>query len=157
MDISSLPKDEAYGAVYRRADGRRDDPIRDPGRRGCHPRPTEGLGVNPADRLQQQAAHPPAGQAAAPRPGSASGSTSPLLRHMGGPVPPDQAGRLGGHLDVAGLTRAVYDHTADVLGALRRQGTPADLVQIGNEINGGLLWPTGKNWGDDAGGWGQAP
>ena len=35
-----------------------------------------------------------------------------------------------------------------MISALRRQGTPADLVQVGNEINGGLLWPDGcwDNW-----------
>ncbi|MDG4829634.1 arabinogalactan endo-1,4-beta-galactosidase [Solwaraspora sp. WMMD1047] len=46
------------------------------------------------------------------------------------------------------LKQAVYDHTYDVLASLRRQGTPADLVQVGNEINGGLLWPDGRwdNW-----------
>ena len=25
------------------------------------------------------------------------------------------------------------------------KGTPADIVQIGNEINNGMLWPEGKN------------
>jgi arabinogalactan endo-1,4-beta-galactosidase len=51
-------------------------------------------------------------------------------------------------LDFDGLRRALYDHTHDVLAALRAQGTPADLAQIGNEINGGLLWPDGRwdNW-----------
>ncbi len=42
------------------------------------------------------------------------------------------------------LRQAVYDHTFDVLDTLRRQGATADLVQIGNEINGGLLWPDGQ-------------
>ncbi|MEO3817999.1 arabinogalactan endo-1,4-beta-galactosidase [Plantactinospora sp. B24E8] len=46
------------------------------------------------------------------------------------------------------LRQAVYDHTHDVVSALRRQGTPADMVQVGNEINGGMLWPDGRwdNW-----------
>jgi arabinogalactan endo-1,4-beta-galactosidase len=46
------------------------------------------------------------------------------------------------------LRQAVYDHTFDVLNALKRQGTPADIAQIGNEINGGMLWPDGRwdNW-----------
>ncbi len=42
------------------------------------------------------------------------------------------------------LKQALYDHTYDVLSALRRQGTPADMAQVGNEINGGLLWPDGR-------------
>ncbi len=46
------------------------------------------------------------------------------------------------------LRQAVYDHTYDVLSALRKQGTPADMAQVGNEINGGMLWPDGRwdNW-----------
>ena len=46
------------------------------------------------------------------------------------------------------LKQALYDHTYDVLSALRAQGTAADMVQVGNELNGGLLWPDGRwdNW-----------
>jgi len=46
------------------------------------------------------------------------------------------------------LKSAVYNHTYDVLNALKAQGTPADMVQIGNEINGGMLWSEGStaNW-----------
>jgi arabinogalactan endo-1,4-beta-galactosidase len=42
------------------------------------------------------------------------------------------------------LTKAVYDYTKEVIAALRKQGTPPDIVQIGNEINNGFLWPDGK-------------
>ncbi|MET0135999.1 MAG: glycosyl hydrolase 53 family protein [Kibdelosporangium sp.] len=46
------------------------------------------------------------------------------------------------------LTKAAYDHTYDVLTGLKAQGTTADMVQVGNEINGGTLWPDGStdNW-----------
>ena len=46
------------------------------------------------------------------------------------------------------LQTAVYNHTFDVCSGLAAQGTPADMVQIGNEINGGMLWPEGRtsNW-----------
>ncbi|GAA4894968.1 glycosyl hydrolase 53 family protein [Streptomyces coeruleoprunus] len=46
------------------------------------------------------------------------------------------------------LRTDVYNHTYDVLNALKAQGTTADMVQIGNEINGGMLWPDGStaNW-----------
>ncbi|TKA09781.1 glycosyl hydrolase 53 family protein [Actinacidiphila oryziradicis] len=48
----------------------------------------------------------------------------------------------------AQLKADVYNHTYDVLHALKAQGTKADMVQIGNEINGGILWPDGRydNW-----------
>jgi arabinogalactan endo-1,4-beta-galactosidase len=42
------------------------------------------------------------------------------------------------------LKQALYDHTLGVCAALKAQGTPPDMVQIGNEINGGLLWPDGS-------------
>jgi arabinogalactan endo-1,4-beta-galactosidase len=42
------------------------------------------------------------------------------------------------------LRDAVYNHTYDLCNALRAQGTPADMVQIGNEINPGMLLPTGS-------------
>jgi arabinogalactan endo-1,4-beta-galactosidase len=48
-------------------------------------------------------------------------------------------------LDFAELKQAVYTHTFDICNALKAQATPADMVQIGNEINHGMLWPDGKN------------
>ncbi len=42
------------------------------------------------------------------------------------------------------LVAAVHAHTLDLCRALSAQGTPADFVQIGNEINDGLLWPDGR-------------
>jgi len=49
------------------------------------------------------------------------------------------------HLDFDGLKQALYDHTYNVCNSLRAQGTPPDMVQIGNEITNGMLWPDGKN------------
>jgi arabinogalactan endo-1,4-beta-galactosidase len=51
------------------------------------------------------------------------------------------------------LKTDVYNHTYDVLNALKAQGTTADMVQIGNELNGGMLWPEGStdNWDQLAG------
>lgn len=45
--------------------------------------------------------------------------------------------------DFEQLKKAVYDHTFDVCSSLVTQGTPPDMVQIGNEINAGMLWPDG--------------
>lgn len=42
------------------------------------------------------------------------------------------------------LTRAVYDYTKDVMDALKKQGTLPDMVQVGNEINHGMIWPEGN-------------
>jgi arabinogalactan endo-1,4-beta-galactosidase len=42
------------------------------------------------------------------------------------------------------LADAVHEHTKNVLTALKEQGTPPQMVQIGNEITNGLLWPEGN-------------
>jgi arabinogalactan endo-1,4-beta-galactosidase len=46
------------------------------------------------------------------------------------------------------LLNDVYNHTYDVLNALKIAGVTPEWVQIGNEIPGGMLWPEGstKNW-----------
>lgn len=51
-------------------------------------------------------------------------------------------------LDEAGLEKAVYRYTKDVLCACRAAGVPPEMVQVGNELSNGLLWPTGRtpNW-----------
>jgi len=49
-------------------------------------------------------------------------------------------------LDLDHLKQAVYDHTFDVCNSLVTQGTPPDMVQVGNEINSGMLWPDGHTW-----------
>ena len=49
-------------------------------------------------------------------------------------------------LEGEALADAVKRYTADVLAKLAAQGTPPHMVQIGNEINGGMLWPNGKTW-----------
>lgn len=48
------------------------------------------------------------------------------------------------NMNPAQLNQAVYDYSADVAGALIAQGTPPDVVQIGNEITSGMLWPEGR-------------
>ncbi|HVU37527.1 MAG TPA: glycosyl hydrolase 53 family protein [Opitutales bacterium] len=42
------------------------------------------------------------------------------------------------------LAQAVHDHVKEVLLALKEQGTTPDMVQIGNEITFGMLWPDGR-------------
>jgi arabinogalactan endo-1,4-beta-galactosidase len=42
------------------------------------------------------------------------------------------------------LVQAVHDHTHTVVAALKDQGTPPDMVQTGNEIRPGMLWPEGR-------------
>ncbi len=46
---------------------------------------------------------------------------------------------------LAGLTKTVYDYTKHVISSLVAQGTPPDMVQTGNEITNGMLWPIGSD------------
>lgn len=42
------------------------------------------------------------------------------------------------------LAKAVFAHTEDTLKLLKRKGIFPDMVQVGNEITNGLLWPDAK-------------
>jgi arabinogalactan endo-1,4-beta-galactosidase len=46
--------------------------------------------------------------------------------------------------DLAQLTTTVRAYTQQVISAFARQGTPVDMVAIGNEIRNGILWPVGQ-------------
>lgn len=48
------------------------------------------------------------------------------------------------HLDKDALVQAVYDYTKQVLERLRSEGCLPDMVQIGNEIRSGMLFPDGE-------------
>ena len=52
-------------------------------------------------------------------------------------------------LDHAALVAAVRDYTRDTIAAFREAGVMPEMVQIGNEVTPGMLWPDGKlpeNW-----------
>jgi beta-galactosidase len=42
------------------------------------------------------------------------------------------------------LQKSVYDYTRMVIQSLKAQGTTPDMVQVGNEINHGMIWPEGS-------------
>jgi arabinogalactan endo-1,4-beta-galactosidase len=47
------------------------------------------------------------------------------------------------------LVRQVFAYTRDTIAAFAQQGLMPDMVQVGNEITNGMLWPDGKlpdNW-----------
>lgn len=44
------------------------------------------------------------------------------------------------------LESAVFLHTFAACAAVRESGTHPDLIQIGNELNSGMLWPYGHTW-----------
>lgn len=54
-------------------------------------------------------------------------------------------------LTVEQIASKVEEHTYEVLSDLVKQGTPADLVQVGNEIRTGMIWPEGQLWTKEKG------
>ena len=41
---------------------------------------------------------------------------------------------------------SIYNYTKNVIETMNKSGVLPDMVQIGNEINNGLVWPHGKLW-----------
>jgi len=56
------------------------------------------------------------------------------------------------NLSFSVLTDSIRAYTRKVFDAMKQQNTVPDMVQIGNEITGGMLWPDGKI---SVGGWGN--
>lgn len=149
-DISSLQKSEDYGGVYRNSAGAVADPIdtlRSAGMNYARLR----VWVDPADGY-----HTKARVLAQAQRIKAAGMKLLVDFHYSDtwadPGVQTKPAAWSGH-DYAQLRQDVYDHTYDVLSALQAQGTTADMVQIGNELNGGMLWPDGStdNWPQLAG------
>ena len=46
--------------------------------------------------------------------------------------------------DLATMKTAVYNHTFNVLTTLKQNGITPTWVQVGNEVDNGMLWPMGK-------------
>jgi arabinogalactan endo-1,4-beta-galactosidase len=55
--------------------------------------------------------------------------------------------------DLATLTRTVRAYTRDIVADFARHGAPVDMVQIGNEVTAGMLWPLGQIYQDDRQHW----
>jgi arabinogalactan endo-1,4-beta-galactosidase len=46
--------------------------------------------------------------------------------------------------DLAGLNAKIKSYTRSLVRDFAAQGTPVDLIQIGNEVTNGILWPVGQ-------------
>lgn len=54
--------------------------------------------------------------------------------------------------DLTQLAATVKSYTQQVISAFAQQGTPVDMVAIGNEIRNGMLWPVGEvDWTTNTG------
>lgn len=140
-DVSSLAKGESLGGVYRTAGGTRGDALAI----------LAGNGMNLV-RLRVWVASPDGFHGAADilpmaRRAHALGLRLLLTFHYSDTwADPAQQTKPAAWaaLSAADLRAAVYDHTYALCAALAAQGTPADYVEVGNEINDGLLWPEGR-------------
>jgi len=53
------------------------------------------------------------------------------------------------NLDFETLTDSVNQYSKKVMNALADADAAPDMVQVGNEINSGMVWPQGKLWNND--------
>ncbi|GAA3804013.1 hypothetical protein GCM10022226_24770 [Sphaerisporangium flaviroseum] len=140
-DVSTLAKSEAYGGVYYGRDGARGDALTLLKSHGANYARLK-VWVNPADGYNNKAR-----VLAMARRVKALGMGLLVDFHYS-----DRWADPGTQTKPAAwssypftqLRQAVYDHTYDVLNALKAQGTTADMAQVGNEINDGMLWEDGR-------------
>lgn len=55
--------------------------------------------------------------------------------------------------DLATLAGTVRAYTRDIVAEFARRGAPIDMIQIGNEITAGMLWPLGQIYRPDGEHW----
>ncbi|MFG2822072.1 arabinogalactan endo-beta-1,4-galactanase [Kitasatospora sp. NPDC048365] len=147
VDVSTLKKSEDYGGTYKYANGTTGDALSILKANGADYVRLK-VWVNPADGYNNKARVLTMAQRA-----KALGMGLLIDFHYSDswadPGKQNKPAAWSGYtLDQ--LKSAVYNHTYDVLNALKAQGTTADMVQIGNEINAGILWSEGStsNWGN---------
>jgi arabinogalactan endo-1,4-beta-galactosidase len=139
-DISSLMKSEDKGGVYKYSNGTQADALqilKDNGLNYARLR----VWVNPADGYHNKAEI----LAMALRLKSLGIKLLVDFHYSDDWADPGKQNKPAAwaNYDMERLKQAVYDHTFDVCNSLAAQGTPADMVQVGNEINAGILWSDG--------------
>ncbi len=140
-DVSSLPRAEALGARFFRADGEAADPLEILRSHGVNTLRIR-VWVDSPDRYHNAAHILPLAKRA-----RSLGFRLIIDFHYSDTWadPAHQTKPAAWEkLALDELCAAVHAHTLDLCRALAAQDTPADLVQIGNEINDGLLWPEGR-------------
>lgn len=140
-DISGLIKNEDFGAVYRKANGRTGDAVKILASSGVNLIRAK-VWVDPADGYNTVTQVVELGTRA-----ERAGMDFMVDFHYSDTwADPGKQFKPAAwaELPFEDLVSAVYDHTAEVLGALKDAGVEPVLVQVGNETNGGLLWPDGR-------------
>ncbi len=139
-DISSLRKSEVLGGVYRYSDGTEADALQILKDRGMNYARLR-VWVNPSDGYHDKAEI----LAMALRLKSQGLKLLVDFHYSDNWADPGKQIKPSAWADddFEQLKSAVYAHTFDVCNSLVAQGTPPDMVQVGNEINSGMLWPDG--------------
>lgn len=142
-DLSGVRKNEDYGAVYAAPNGRRVDPVdafaaagADLGRLRVWVDPADGY--NALDDVV----------ATGRRITDAGMGVLVDFHYSDRWTDPGAQGvpAAWADSDVPTMTAQLREHTLEVLTALRDAGVDVRFVQVGNEINPGMLWPHGQTW-----------
>jgi len=148
-DVSSLPKNQAFGAIYKTAAGVTTAPLTIFAANGMNYARIK-VWVNPTDGYNNKARVITLAQQA-----KAAGLAVLIDFHYS-----DRWADPGNQIvpaawssyNITALASAVSAHTTDVLNGLKTAGVTVDMVQIGNEINPGMLLTGGaasgstSNW-----------
>ncbi|MBL0888403.1 glycoside hydrolase family 53 protein [Myceligenerans indicum] len=145
-DLSGLAKNEDFGAVYRDTDGSVADPVELLADRGMNLTRLK-VWVDPADGYNTAAQ-----VAATAARAEAAGMDVMIDFHYSDRwTDPGAQGTPAAWegSSPAQLADLLATHTRDVLTAVRDAGVTVDYVQVGNEINPGMMWPYGQTWDVD--------
>ncbi|GAA1867584.1 glycoside hydrolase family 53 protein [Myceligenerans crystallogenes] len=145
-DLSGVAKNEDFGAVYRDANGTVADPVELLASKGMNLARLK-VWVDPADGYNTATQ-----VAAMARRAETAGMAVMIDFHYSDRwTDPGAQGTPAAWADAAPAEMAglLADHTRDVLTAVRDAGVSVDYVQIGNEINPGMMWPHGQTWDVD--------
>ena len=142
-DVSSLEKSEDLGGVYRDDRGRRGDALdilADHGANAVRLR----VWVDPADGYHDRAE----AQRMARRASVQGLAVLVDLHYSDSWADPGHQTKPAAWATFTTdqLRQAVYDHTYDVCRSTRVHGRGPAMMQIGNELNSGMLWPDGHTW-----------
>jgi arabinogalactan endo-1,4-beta-galactosidase len=145
-DLSSVPKNEAMGAVYKDNSGHRVDPVKAFADAGANLVRIKAW-VNPPDGYNDTA-HV---VALAKRAQAAGMQVLVDFHYSDTWADPGKQTIPAAWKDMsaAQMTTALYDYTEGVMRALKRARVTPYAAQIGNEINSGMLWPLGQTWDVD--------
>lgn len=142
-DLSGVPKNEDNGAAYSTADGTAVDPVTAFADAGANVVRLK-VWVNPADGYNDSAHM----VAMARRAKDAGMKVLVDFHYSDRWTDPGAQGMPAAWkgFTPAALADAVYEHTRDVMSALKAAGITPYAAQIGNEINPGMMWPYGQTW-----------